>query len=386
MRRHSAMSHSDDNYTMLVNSTLPFSSRVDFGPSMRRRTGDIMRQLEVGEKVLLLYQKSLPQVWLDNVRKSIEKESFQIVAHGLPDGDEAKSMEQLIMCWELMQRHAFRRDDCVAAVGGGALSDLAGFCAASYLRGVKLVLLPTTLLSQVDASIGGKTGINLPAGKNLAGSFYFPHSVIVDPDFLSSLPERELKSGMGEIVKYAFIEETVAAGTEYKPGPRPLAHVISANFASGISADNPFLAPLISICIRMKLAVVLKDPFEGHLRRCLNLGHTLGHGLEKVSNYGISHGEAVAIGTVFAFKLSVSKGLIAHEELMRAQELMKTLLLPCTMPQNINTEKLLQAVGFDKKRSGSGIKFVLPELRAGVVNLDTSVPVEALANFIRENA
>lgn len=385
MRRHSSL-HSDDIHTVLVNSTLPLISRVDFGATMRRRIGDILKQLEVDEKALLLHQHSLPQVWIDNVKQSIEKEGYEVFVQCLPDGDETKSLEQLITCWERLQNHGFTRNDCIVAVGGGAVTDLAGFCAASYLRGLKLVLVPTTLLGQVDASIGGKTSINLPTGKNQLGSFYFPHSVVVDPDFLSTLSDRELRSGMGEIVKYALIEETIAANTDFKPGPRPLTLALAENFSSGITVDNPFLAPLISICIRMKLAVVLADPFERRLRRCLNLGHTIGHALENLSNYTVSHGEGVTIGTVFAYRMSVKRGLIDQAELAKVEELMKALQLPSEMPGNLNTRKLIDVLGFDKKRNAEGIKLVLPESKAGIVNLDTNVSLDELESFIKEHA
>jgi len=368
---------------MLLNSTTPLRTRVDFGPTVRHRTGDILRQVECGKRVLLLHQTSLPQKWLDDLRASLDRQNFDVSLHTLPDGEEAKSLEQLTGCWEIMQSKEFTRADSVVAIGGGAVSDLGGFCAASYLRGINLFLLPTTLLAQVDASIGGKTGINLRAGKNLAGSFYFPQSVIVDPEFLTTLPAREFRSGMGEIVKYAFIEDTIAESTDYKRSPAPLARALADNFSAGLSADNPFLAPLISICIQMKLAVVLKDPFETRLRRCLNLGHTLGHGLEKVTSYGISHGEAVTIGTVFAFKLAVSKGMIAEAELQKVEHLLKTMQLPYDVPAGIDVEKLVQAVAFDKKRTGAGIKYVLPEKDSGKVSLDTTVPVDELADFIR---
>jgi 3-dehydroquinate synthase len=385
MRRHVKSGHKDKVYTMLLNSTIPLRSRVDFGPSVRHRTGNILRQVECGKKILLLHQTSLPKQWLDDLLVSLQQQNFDVTVHTLPDGEDAKSLEQLTACWEIMQGKEFTRADSVVAIGGGAVSDLGGFCAASYLRGINLFLLPTTLLAQVDASIGGKTGINLRAGKNLAGSFYFPQSVIVDPEFLTTLPAREFRAGMGEIVKYAFIEDTIAENTDYQRSPAPLARALADNFSSGLSADNPFLAPLISICIQMKLAVVLKDPFEGRLRRCLNLGHTLGHGLEKVTAYGISHGEAVTIGTVFAFKLAVDRGMIAEAELQKVEQLLKIMQLPYEIPNGIDVEKLVQSVAFDKKRTGAGIKYVLPEKDSGRVNLDTTVPVDELADFIRSS-
>jgi 3-dehydroquinate synthase len=384
MRRYASL-YSEDLETIYVDSTTPLRSRVDIGPTVRRRTGDIMQQIEAGEHVLLMHQKSLPQVWLDNVRNSIQKAGYQSISHCLPDGEEAKSLEQLIHCWDRLQHHAFTRNDCLVAIGGGAVTDVAGFCAATYQRGLKLILLPTTLLSQVDASIGGKTGINLPAGKNQLGSFYFPNSVIVDPDILSTLSASELKSGMGEIVKYACIEETIAANTDYKPAVHPLYRTIADNFSQGISVDNPYLVTLISICIRMKLAIVLSDPYEERLRRCLNLGHTIAHALEKESKYGVSHGEAVTIGTAFAFRLSVAKGLIGADELGKVEALIGSLSLPSKLPPGCDREKLMDAVVFDKKRSGSSIKFVLPETRVGSVNIDTSISIDELAQFIREN-
>ncbi len=385
MKLHSGAGHKDDVYTMLLKSSTPLESRVDFGPGMRHKAGKILRQLETGNKVLLLCQTSLPKKWVEELQEILLAENFDVSLHVLPDGEDAKSLEQLSACWALMQEKAFTRSDCVVAIGGGAVSDLAGFCASTYLRGVKLVLISTTLLGQVDASIGGKTAINLSSGKNLAGSFYFPHSVIVDPEYLATLPVRELKSGMGEITKYAFIEETVAKNTEYKAGPRPLWETLISNFKDGECDDMHVIAPLISCCIRMKLAVVLKDPFEQYLRRCLNLGHTLAHGLEKISNYEITHGEAVAIGTVFAFKLALSRKLIDESELAKVEQMMKSLKLPFDLPQNMDIDKLVNAIAYDKKRTGNSIKYVLPHDHAGKVTLDVAIPVEELATFIKQS-
>ncbi len=385
MNSKSRVGRKGEAYTVLANSQVPLKSRVDFGCGSRLRTGNILKQLTKSEKVLLLSQVSLPRKWHDQLIHSLESNHFKVISHSLPDGEEAKSLERLNECWRLLEQHSFGRKDSILALGGGALSDLAGFCASTYLRGIKLVLLPTTLLAQVDASIGGKTAINLDCGKNLAGSFYFPDSVIVDPEFLLTLPERELKSGMGEIVKYAFIEETVAENAEYKKGPRSLITTIKNNFASGLDADNPFMPALIAICIRMKLAVVLKDPFEERLRRCLNLGHTLAHGLEKISNYEISHGEAVSIGTVFAFKLAADKGFIENSETETVYEISKSLGLPVEIPSGLDAGELTKVVAYDKKRSASKIKYVLPEKSAGRVNLDTEIEMSEIQEFIKKH-
>ena len=384
MRLHSPLGHTDQAYTILVRSSAEIQSRVDYGPGVRTKTGDVLKQLSVGKNVLLLSQNSLPQQWVSIVRKSIEDQGYKVIAHVLPDGEDAKDLNSLSHCWQLMQEAAFTRNDSIVAIGGGAVTDMAGFCASTYLRGVNLFLVPTTLLAQVDASIGGKTAINLKSGKNLAGSFYFPKSVIADPEFLTTLPERDLKSGMGEIIKYAFIEDTIAEATDYKKGPRPLFSSLAENFSHGISAENAALGPIISCCIRMKLAVVIKDPFEKKLRRCLNLGHTLAHGIEKVSKYAVTHGEAVSIGTVFAFRLAVKTGLIEESLLKIVENLNSTLGLPSEIPAELDREAIIQVIAYDKKREGDSIKFVMPEKQLGKVNLEFSITPAEIARFLKD--
>lgn len=374
--------HSDKAYTILMRANTEIQSRVDFGNGVRHKTGDVLRQVAAGSKVLLLRQESLPEQWFQDLQKSLESESYKVISHTLADGEEAKTIESLTACWQIMQEQAFTRNDSIVAIGGGAISDAAGFCASTYLRGVNLFLVPTTLLAQVDASIGGKTAINLPAGKNLAGTFYFPKSVIADPDFLSTLSARDLKSGMGEIVKYAYIEDTIAEATDYRKGPRSLASSIADNFSQGIDSTNPALAPLISCCIRMKLAVVTKDPFEKKLRRCLNLGHTLAHGIEKVSNYSVSHGEAVSIGTVFAFKLAVRTGLIGEDQLSLVENLNTALGLPSEIPADLDRDKIFKVTAYDKKRLGDSIKFVLPVKKIGQVDLDFSITPDEISKYL----
>lgn len=385
MQKRSTLSNRDEIFTLLMNSSVKLRSRVDFGPGVRKHIARILRQINAGDKVLLLSQKSIPERWLLELYDVLSGEGFKVFRYNLPDGEEAKSTLELLKCWELLQNHEFTRVDSLVAVGGGSVSDLGGFCASTYLRGINLLLIPTTVLAQVDAGIGGKTAINLASGKNLLGSFYFPASVLVDPEYLQTLNERDFKSGMAEIAKYAFIESTVAENSEYRTGPRPLFDALYENFRDGINASNPFFSSLISICIRMKLSVVLQDPFEERLRRCLNLGHTLGHGLEKLRGKDLSHGEAVAIGTVFAFKLAVSKDLIASSELEKAENLLSLFGLPLSLPANLNPDELLQFISRDKKRSGDAIRFVLPEKSIGRVNLDTGVSLAEIAEFLKDS-
>ncbi|MBY0357619.1 MAG: 3-dehydroquinate synthase [Candidatus Obscuribacterales bacterium] len=373
---------SDAAYTMLFKSNLTLAQRVDIGPESRLRTGKILKQIATGNKVLILHQPGLPETWLAELKSVLSEQSLEAHVLILPAGESAKSTAELTKIWSYLQQSEFSREDWILALGGGAVSDIGGFAAATYLRGIKLALCPTTLLAQVDAAIGGKTAINLEHGKNLAGSFYFPEIVIIDPEYLSTLPESERKSGMGEIVKYALIESTVEEETEYKSGHLPLLKVLENNFTTNISWNDPSLLPLIASCIQMKMAVVLKDPHESRLRRCLNLGHTLGHALEKASNFQISHGQAVASGCHFALKLAQSRNLIAQAEIERFTLLLEKLGLDKSYPEELSRQTLLNAMSSDKKRQGDAIRFVLPEERLGKVNLATQITLQELGEHI----
>lgn len=352
-------------------------SRVDICEAMRERSGDVLKQIGAGKKVLVVTQASVPEKWIADAANSIADEGFEVVTHVLPEGEACKSTEELVLMWSKLQEESFERNDTIFAIGGGAVTDVAGFAAASYLRGIRSVLMPTTLLAQVDAAIGGKTGINLSAGKNLAGAVHMPEVVLVDSGVLVTLPERDLQSGMGEIVKYAYIERTIAEATEYRPGPKLLIDVIDG-FRSAVTADDPAISSIVTSCVKMKLAVVAKDPHERRLRRCLNLGHTLAHAIEKVSKYSITHGEAVSIGTVFALRLGCSLGRIDAQHERTARDRLSRMHLPVALPDSLPLEQLLSAMMKDKKREGGSIKFVLPYDAPGFVDIDCVMVADQL--------
>lgn len=360
------------------------TSRVDIGVGLRQRAGTILKQVTTGGKALIISQASLPGDWLQELKDSIAQEGFTLHTLQLAEGEAGKSSNELLRIWACLETAGFGRKDCIIAIGGGAVTDAAGFAASTYLRGIKLLLVPTTLLSQVDAAIGGKTAINLDSGKNLAGSFYFPHAVLIDPDYLRTLPERELKSGMGEIIKYALIENTVAKETEYKRGPIPLLKVLESNFPNGIETSNPALLSVIACCVKMKLQVVLSDPHEEGLRRCLNLGHTLGHAIEKVSDYKISHGEAVAIGCLFALDLAIKHNFIEPEQRSRLKDLIASQGLASNCPSELESSKLFRAMTHDKKREGGSIKFILPKNELGTVTIDYEAQLNELQEFLNQ--
>jgi 5-deoxy-5-amino-3-dehydroquinate synthase len=305
---------------------------------------------------------------------SLANESWFDVDSGLeqttllvPEGESAKTLSSLEALLEALAQRRLSRDDVIVGVGGGAVSDLAGFAAATYLRGIALVQVPTSLVGQVDAAIGGKTGVNLAAGKNLVGAFYQPLGVLCDTSVLSTLPQREEKSGLGEIAKCWLLE-----------GRR-------AQELSGTS-----LASLIELSVRLKARVVSGDEREGGSRVLLNYGHTLAHALEKLalkeSPDALRHGEAVAIGLAFAIRLARQLGLVGDEEVVNHDAVLDELKLEARIPGRFDTDELLDAMAHDKK-AHHDLSFVLPgpsgfSLVAGV---DEAVVRDVLERFKGES-
>ncbi|MBX9879909.1 MAG: 3-dehydroquinate synthase [Candidatus Obscuribacterales bacterium] len=371
--------------TMLWQVSNESRTRFDIGFGAFGKVQNILGQISSGKRVMIISQRSVTEHWLPEVSEVFDTDKHEIVDINVPEGEECKSVDWLMKIWRRLQEHHFDRHDTIVAVGGGAVTDLAGFAAATYLRGINLVLVPTTLLAQVDAAIGGKTGINLPAGKNLAGSFYFPQATIVDPQFLSTLTKEQFNSGMAEIIKYALLEKTIADETEYKPGPRPLLEILESNMEEIMHADpdkSELLAGIITSSVRMKLSVVGKDTREGNLRRCLNLGHTLGHGIEKAMDYSLPHGNAVSIGMVFACEVAVREKLLDRKSAERVTKLLTKAHLPTEIPVDIDKRVIVEAMTQDKKRQGNVIKFVLPNKKLGSVDYSYEVKLDNLEDLL----
>jgi 3-dehydroquinate synthase len=270
----------------------------------------------------------------------------------VPDGEEAKSAEVLKGCWDALGDAGFTRSDVVIGLGGGATTDLAGFVAASWLRGVRFVNLPTTVLGMVDAAVGGKTGINTASGKNLVGAFYEPAGVLCDLDALASLPAEELRSGMAEVVKCGFIAD-----------PKIL-ELVEAAPDSVLDPASSLLAELIAKGIAVKAATVEIDLLEtgmggGIGREALNYGHTLGHALERVHGFGLRHGEAISVGMVFAAELAHRSDRIDADLLARHRSILNILGLPTT--DDTAFDELLDAMRLDKKTRGTQLRFIVLE-------------------------
>lgn len=279
-------------------------------------------------------------------------EEYDVLALGLPDGEQAKSAAVAVDCWEALGERGFTRSDAVVTLGGGATTDVGGFVAATWLRGVRVVHIPSTVLGMVDAAVGGKTGINTGAGKNLVGSFYEPAGVLCDLALLADLPRAELIAGLGEVVKCGFIADP------------EILRLIEETDPAALTADSSVLRELIERAIRVKIDVVVDDLKEtggrdGHPgREVLNYGHTLAHAIERATNYEIRHGEAVAIGCCFVAELAVREGSLSREVADRHHAVFARVGLPTTW-DGAPFEELLETMAVDKKSRGSQLRFVV---------------------------
>jgi 3-dehydroquinate synthase len=264
------------------------------------------------------------------------------------DGEAAKSLATVDDLCRAFAEWGLLRGDLLAGIGGGVVGDTAGFAGAVYHRGIDVVHVPTTLLAMVDSAIGGKTGVNLPQGKNLVGAFHQPRAVFADPALLATLPDREYRCGLGEIAKYALLGDT------------ELTAMLEADAAALVRRDAAVLATVITRCVAAKAAVVARDEYERTgVRASLNLGHTVGHALESAAGYALAHGEAVAIGLVFAMELAAALERIPPDVRDRAVHLVSSLGLPVAAPSGLRADDLLTLMRRDKK-SGGGLTFVLP--------------------------
>ncbi|MFN8081838.1 MAG: 3-dehydroquinate synthase [Kineosporiaceae bacterium] len=272
---------------------------------------------------------------------------YEIISHRLPDAEKAKTTQVLDECWALLGQASFTRTDAVVAVGGGSVTDLGGFVAATWLRGVRVVHVPTTLLGMVDAAVGGKTGINTVEGKNLVGAFHPPSGVLCDLDTLLTLPRADLVAGMAEVVKAGFIADPA------------ILRLVEADPQAALAVDGEVLAELVHRAIAVKADVVTQDLKESSLREILNYGHTFGHAIEQVSGYTWRHGEAVAVGMMFAAELGRLVERTPPELVSRHRDVLESVGLPTSYAGDAGWADLVTAMSRDKKTRGSTLRFVV---------------------------
>ncbi|MBI5352754.1 MAG: 3-dehydroquinate synthase [Chloroflexi bacterium] len=282
----------------------------------------------------------------------------------IPSGEEHKNLETISFLWKAFLENGLDRKSMVIALGGGVASDMTGFAASTYMRGINWVCLPTTLLSMADASLGGKTGFDLPEGKNLIGAFYPPKLVLADPQLLKTLPEAELISGMAEVVKHGIVSDPE----------------LFSLCSRGLDYVKNHLEEIVKRAMAVKIKVIEEDPYEKGFRAALNLGHTVGHAVELVSKFKLRHGEAVAIGLVAEAKYSVKIGLATIGLVDAITGTLKSLGLPTQIPKEILREEIIRTMRVDKKKNAKAIRFALP-VEMGKVEL---VEVTDLENVLEE--
>ncbi|UFS60286.1 3-dehydroquinate synthase [Subtercola endophyticus] len=295
-------------------------------------------------KVLIVHAPPLAD-WAGALRDEL-KGDYEVLLAEVPDGEGAKRVEVASFLWQILGQADFTRSDAIVGFGGGATTDLAGFVAATWLRGVQLIQAPTTLLGMVDAAVGGKTGINTAEGKNLVGAFYAPSAVIADLDTLVSLPRNDLLAGFAEVVKCGFI------------GEPEILDIIEADVELATDPLSPQFRRLIELSIGLKARVVSEDFTESGLREILNYGHTLGHAIEHTERYQWRHGAAVSVGMMFAAELSRLTGTLSDTAVERQRRILESLTLPTTYPVG-RWKTLLAAMQRDKKARGSMLRFIV---------------------------
>jgi 3-dehydroquinate synthase len=344
------------------------------GSNLLPKLGQHCAKLGLGKRCAIISDTNVARRYAKIAMASLRAAGFEPVLVTVPAGETSKSLKAVQTCCDQLARHRLERKSFIVALGGGVAGDLAGFVAAVYLRGIAFVQAPTTLLAQVDSSVGGKVGVNLPAGKNLVGSFYQPRLVLCDLDTLATLPMRQFRSGLAEVIKYGIIRDAALFGR------------LEKNLGSLLKRNPAVLAETVARCCEIKAEVVAQDERDDGLRAILNFGHTIGHALEAIAGYGkYLHGEAIAIGQVAAAKLSVAVSGLPAVEAHRIESLFRKAGLPVEVQLSARQKsRLFEAMQLDKKVSGGEIQFVLAR-RIGKVEAGRKAPRALIAKILRHS-
>ncbi len=344
--------------TIHVNASKSYDVKI--GSGLLAQIGQEVAAVSKGTTAVVVSDSNVFPLYGETVKCALQDAGFTVLVCVIPAGEESKNGKVYLSLLNFFAQNHVTRSDCLIALGGGVVGDLTGFAAATYLRGISYIQVPTTLLAAVDSSVGGKTAIDLPAGKNLAGAFYQPSLVLCDTDTLDTLPPDIFRDGCAEVIKYgvlydlalfAFLEQT---GLDF-------------------SREE-----VIARCVELKRDVVAQDEFDTGLRMKLNLGHTIGHGVEKASHFAVSHGSAVAIGMAIVSRSSAKIGICTPETTQRIIDILEHFGLPtCT---DYNSQVLYESALSDKKRTGSTVNLIVPE-QIGVCSI-RPMPVDEMKAFI----
>lgn len=339
-----------------IEITGPAASTINLGRGLVERVGEYLGS--GAQKVLIVHTASVAET-ASQLRELLLQQCSQVLLAEVPDAEGAKRVEVAAFCWQLMGQADFTRSDAVIGLGGGAVTDLAGFVAATWLRGVTLVQIPTSVLGMVDAAVGGKTGINTAEGKNLVGAFYAAQQVVCDLNLLRTLPRNEIISGFAEIAKCGFITR------------EGILELIERDIETALNPESEAFAQLVQEAIEVKAEVVSEDFRESSKREILNYGHTLGHAIEHTERYQWRHGSAISIGMVYAAELSRLAGFLDDESVARHRRVLGALGLPLQYPRG-RWESLLAVMQRDKKARAGMLRFIVlnsigtPRVLAGV--------------------
>jgi 3-dehydroquinate synthase len=348
---------------------------IKIGSGLLRRLGNECARLNFGTRCAIISDSKVAPRYGREASRALARAGFRPSLIIVRAGETAKTLKSFQSCCDQLAAQRLERKSFIVALGGGVIGDLAGFVASAYLRGVPFIQVPTTLLAQVDSSVGGKVGVNLRAGKNLVGAFYQPRLVLCDLDTLSSLPKRELRAGLAEVIKYGIIYDAA------------LFKKLEQKLPGLLRLEPKILAAIVARCCEIKAEVVGQDEHESGLRAILNFGHTIGHALEAISHYGkYLHGEAISIGQIAAAKLSAEVLHLPQTDVERIVNLFKRAGLPTAVDLDpFNRPKLFAAMKLDKKVAGGEIKFVLAR-KIGRVAFGHKVPSALIAKALSSSS
>ncbi|TAD74107.1 MAG: 3-dehydroquinate synthase [Oscillatoriales cyanobacterium] len=346
---------------------------IAIGAGLLDHLGDWMRNrsTQTNPKVLLVSNPQIFRRYGDRAIASLQAAGYQVKTCILPAGERYKTTRSIQKIHDAALDYRLERSSVMVALGGGVIGDMTGFAAATWLRGIAFVQVPTSLLAMVDAAIGGKTGVNHPRGKNLIGAFHQPRLVLIDPDLLATLPVRELRAGMAEVIKYGVIWDATLF-EQLEAAPR----------LDRFAAIKPLLSDILQRSCQAKADVVAQDEKEGDLRAILNYGHTIGHAIESLTNYRVvNHGEGVAIGMMAAAELAADLGLWDTSNNARQLAVIHKTALPDRIPAEVDPGAIADSLLLDKKVKDGRVRFILP-VKIGAVEISDRVPADVLQRVL----
>jgi 3-dehydroquinate synthase len=344
---------------------------ISIGWNILNKIGEAVKSFGLSPKIAVVSNPIVFSLYGKRISESLKKSGFDLITVIIPDGEEYKDLLWVQHIYDELLKHKLDRLSALVALGGGVIGDITGFAASTYMRGISYIQVPTTLLAQVDSSVGGKTGVNHKLGKNMIGTFWQPRLVWIDVETLKTLPRRELLAGLAEVIKYGVILD------------KGLFDFIETNREKILSLESNSLIHIIKRSCEIKAEIVSKDERESGLRSILNYGHTIGHAIETATEYKrYLHGEAVAIGMYLEARLSQMLDLIGRKQVLRIKELIDSYGLPSEVPADLDINRIFSSIQLDKKAVAGELKFILPE-KIGKVRIHKGVTEKSIRKVLQ---